>query len=563
MRRYRLGRLAAVVNMTAVVVAVVVSLVRDSLDPAWTVVQWYPPSRSADETSLLAVLGGLLLVGAVNSWMFWQVLQGPADAAPLPRRALWLRRLLYVYVGWLLIPVPLPDEVRTAFDVVLWVPIVILFAQVLTHSGPAFRLILVTTALLSTMLSWVLVAVPRDGYADRGAPVLSTVILALVAVGLAWLLMTLIAQRRDGRWRRTTMVLGACQLAVIPVAVVLNQLVDFPESVVLFDLVYVLAVFQPVWLARTAHELNRPGTAPDPGPLRSPRWLLAPMVLAPMAVIAPEAKPHMTYSWLDADCSSIPLFADTPPQDRRRVYLCLAGDGRLYENIRFWSRGGSPVTDQQLLGRGWKSCAAGDGKVRAEALVYLCPEVVARDQPDLLLTAAQLKQRDAKERARRRQAVVDEAAQYVSGCRDPWPALRTSRQATAVHLPTDWDGYHIFNGRQASLDALYDENLESDSPLVAHGGAAMVSTTLEYGATCVTVKVLRTAPPIRRKGWDDVVDADLVLGSGRVHLKGRGIEVAVALPKAGKYRVRLHTRTLDEGIGEDLVVVFPTSQRRP
>ncbi|MEV6862375.1 hypothetical protein AB0M44_15435 [Streptosporangium subroseum] len=545
--------------MTAVVVAVVISLVRDSLDPAWTVVQWYPPSPFADETSLLAVLGGLLLVGAVSSWMFWQVLQGPADAAPLPRRALWLRRLLYVYVGWLLIPVPLPDEVGTAFDAMLWVPIVILFAQVLTRSGPTFRLILVTTALLSTALPLVLEAVTRDGYAGRAAPLLSAVSLALVAAGLAWFLMILIAQRRDGRWTRTTMVLGACQLAVIPIPIVLNQLVGFPEGVVLSDLLDVLAVFQLVWLARTAHELNRPSVASDPEPLRSPRSLLALTVLAPLAVIAPEAKPHMTYTWLDADCSSIPRFADTPPQDRRRVYLCLAGGGRLYENIRFWSRGGSRVTDQQLLGKGWKSCAAGDGKVRAEALVYLCPEVVARDQPDLLLTAAQLKQRDAKERARRRQEVADEAAQYVSGCRDPWPALRTSRQVTAVHLPTDWDGYHIFDGREASLEALYDESIESDSPLVAHGGAAMVSTTLEYGATCVTVKVLRTAPPIRRRGWDDVIDADLVLGSGRVHLKGRGIKVEVALPRTGKYRVRLHTRTLDEGVGEDLVVVFPTS----
>ncbi|WP_089205343.1 hypothetical protein [Streptosporangium subroseum] len=545
--------------MTAVVVAVVISLARDSLDPAWTVVQWYPPSRFADETSLLAVLGGLLLVGAVNSWMFWQVLRGPADAAPLPRRALWLRRLLYVYVGWLLIPVPLPDEVATAFDVVLWVPIVILLAQTLTRSGPAFRLILVTTALLSTVLPWVLEAAPPASYADWGVPVLSAVNLALAAAGLAWFLMILIAQRRDGRWRRTTMVLGACQLAVIPVPIVLNRLVDFPESVVLSDLLDVLAVFQLVWLARTAHELNRPGTAPDPEPLRSPRWLLAPMVLAPLAVVAPEVKPHMTYTWLDADCSSIPLFADTPPQDRRRVYLCLAGDGRLYEKIRFWSAGGRPVADQQLLGKGWKSCATGDRKVRAEALVYLCPEVVARDQPDLLLTAAQLKQREAKERALRRQEVADEAAQYVSGCLDPWPALRTSRQVTAVHLPTNWDGYHIFDGRAASLETLDAENIESDSPLVAHGGAARVGTTLEYGVACVTVKVLRTAPPIRRKGWDDVVDADLVLGSGRVHLRGRGIKVAVALPKAGKYRVRLHTRTLDESVGEDLVVVFPAS----
>ncbi|GAA4181146.1 hypothetical protein GCM10022252_05040 [Streptosporangium oxazolinicum] len=550
----------AIVNMTAVVVAVVVSLVRDSPDPAWTVVQWYPPSRFADEISLLAVLGGLLLVGAVNSWMFWQVLRRPADAAPLPRRALWLRRLLYVYVGWLLIPVPLPDEVETAFDVVLWVPIVILLAQVLTHSGPTFRLILVATALVSTALLLVLEAVPRDSYSDWATPVLSAVVsLALVAAGLAWFLMILIAQRRDGRWTRTTMVLGACQLAVFPVTIVLNQLVGFPESVVLSDLLDAPGVFQLVWLARTAHELNRPGTAPDPEPLRSPRWLLALMVLAPLAVVAPEAKPHMTYTWLDADCSSIPLFADTPPQDRRRVYLCLAGNGRLYERIRFWSVGGRTVTDQQLLGKGWKSCAAGDGKVRAEALVYLCPEVVARDRPDLLLTVAQLKQRDAKERARRRQEVVDEAAQYVSGCRDPWPALRTSRQVTVVHLPTDWDGYDIFDGRAASLEALHAENIESDSPLVAHGGAAMVGTTLEYGATCVTVKVLRATPPIRRKGWDDVVDADLVLGSGRVHLKGRGIKAEVALPKAGKYRVRLHTRTLDEGMGEDLVVVFPTS----
>ena len=139
--------------------------------------------------------------------------------------------------------------------------------------------------------------------------------LALVAAGLAWFLMILIAQRRDGRWTRTTMVLGACQPPVIPITVVLNQLVDFPESVVLSDLLEVLVVFHLVWLARTAHELNRPGTAPDPlrspEPLRSPRWLLAPMVLAPLAVIAPEAKPHMTYTWLDADCSSIPLFADT------------------------------------------------------------------------------------------------------------------------------------------------------------------------------------------------------------------------------------------------------------
>ncbi|MFI6816741.1 hypothetical protein ACIBG7_30375 [Nonomuraea sp. NPDC050328] len=546
MRKLPLGWLAASLNLAVVLIAVAISLVRGSLDPAWTVVQWYPAPFS--EVSIPLVLIGLLLVGLANSWMFWQVLKGPAERLPLSPRARGLRWLLYVYVVWRLLPLPLAEGPATAVDAALWVSIVVLFAGVVTGSERGFRLAMIAFSLLAAGGGLLIETGVLVRVAQATPMLVLAVALALGAAALTGLIMMLIAQRRDGRWSRATLVLGALQfLSFLPSVV--GGLFGEPVR----GLLEVVALFEVVWLARTAHELSAPTTGSEPAPLRPPAWLLVPALL----LIAPEALPHDTATWRDADCSSIPRYADASPQERRRAYLCLAaneGYGFLRDEA---------VTDRHLLSEGWKRCAAGEiRKGRAEILVYLCPDAVAREHPDLLLSSAQLRERQTAEQAERRTALAAEAAEYAGSCRDPWPTLRAVHEVTAAHLPTDWDGYRVYDGRAASLDALQAEQLDYDRPLVAAGGAAVVTTTIEYGGICVTVKLVNTPPSLRRRGWDAVAEADLRLTTGRLHLRGRGLKVALPLPKAGRYRVRLHTRTLDEGVGEDLIVVYPEPRDR-
>ncbi|WP_327586291.1 hypothetical protein OHA25_04130 [Nonomuraea sp. NBC_00507] len=105
-------------------------------------------------------------------------------------------------------------------------------------------------------------------------------------------------------------------------------------------------------------------------------------------------------------------------------------------------------------------------------------------------------------------------------------------------------------------------NAESIDNLATNGQLALIFTPSQDWATCVTAKALRSAPPpLRRKGWDEVVEADIVSESG--HLVMQTLSASkVRFPNLarrgpGIYRLRLYTRP-----GEDLILIYPAKRAK-
>ncbi|MER7361540.1 hypothetical protein [Nonomuraea wenchangensis] len=548
----RLHRLAASAYFAVALASVGLGLVIGSATPAWLVTLWYPPGAAVEGVPLLPVLGGLLLLGLVNAWMFWEVLRRPATAGmPMGRAAVWLRVLLYADVVWLLIPSYLPDLVETVISLALWVPALVLLTVVVTGSGRFFRLALLLFGLVEPVRAVV------DALADDAQPLIFVTPayrVSIMVTGLAafvMMVMVLLAQRRDGRWSRGTLLVGVGTFA----SVFLVELVDaLTRSGTIESIAEAMDVLYLVWLARTARELNRePRRA---APLRVPTAVTAVAAVALLMVVGPEYAPRLTYTWrgeegLDCRLSWVPpRVADLPVHERDRAYLCSV------------SKPDREVSDQELIGKGKAACArfAGGQPVRARPalLALLCPEVIGRRHPELLLSSAQVERQRAEERRRLREQLRREAREEDARCRDPWPALRTRFQATASYY--DWDGrpYGIHDAEaDTSRDAERIWDAYSTESLAVSGQLALVFTPAQDWATCVTAKALRSAPPpLRRRGWDKVVEADIVSGSGRLVMQTLSASRVrfpdLARGGPGRYRLRLYTRP-----GVDLTLVYP------
>ncbi|SET90642.1 hypothetical protein [Nonomuraea wenchangensis] len=548
----RLHRLAASAYFAVALGSVGLSLVIGSATPAWLVTMWYPPGEAVEGVPLLPVLGGLLLLGLVNAWMFWEVLRRPAPAGmPMGRAAVWLRVLLYANVVWLLIPSYLPDLVETVISLALWVPALVLLTVVVTGSGRFFRLALLLFGLAEPARA------VMDALADDAQPLIFVTPayrVSIMVTGLAafvMMVMVLLAQRRDGRWSRGTLLVGVGTFA----SAFLVELVDaLTKSGTIESIAEAMDVLYLVWLARTARELNRePQRA---APLRVPTAVTAVGAVALLMVVGPEYAPRLTYTWrgeqgLDCRLSwAPPRVADIPVHERERAYLCSV------------SKSDREVSDQELIGKGKAACArfAGGQPVRARPalLALLCPEVIGRRHPELLLSSAQVERQRAEERSRVREQLRREAREEDARCRDPWPALRTRFQATASYY--DWDGrpYGIHDAEaDTSRDAERIWDAYSTESLAVSGQLALVFTPAQDWATCVTAKALRSAPPpLRRRGWDKVVEADIVSGSGRLVMQTLSASRVrfpdLARGGPGRYRLRLYTRQ-----GVDLILVYP------
>ncbi len=548
----RLHRLAASAYFAVALGSVGLSLVIGSATPAWLVTMWYPPGEAVEGVPLLPVLGGLLLLGLVNAWMFWEILRRPAPAGmPMGRVAVWLRVLLYADVVWLLIPSYLPDLVETVISLALWVPALVLLTVVVTGSGRFFRLTLLLFGLVEPARAVV------DALADDAQPLIFVTPayrVSIMVTGLAafvMMVMVLLAQRRDGRWSRGTLLVGVGTFA----SVFLVELVDaLTRSGTIESIAEAMDVLYLVWLARTARELNRePQRA---APLRVPTAVTAVGAVALLMVVGPEYAPRLTYTWrgeegLDCRLSwAPPRVADIPVHERERAYLCSV------------SKSDREVSDQELIGKGKAACArfAGGQPVRARPalLALLCPEVIGRRHPELLLSSAQVERQRAEERSRVREQLRREAREEDARCRDPWPALRTRFQATASYY--DWDGrpYGIHDAEaDTSRDAERIWDAYSTESLAVSGQLALVFTPAQDWTTCVTAKALRSAPPpLRRRGWDKVVEADIVSESGRLVMQTLSASRVrfpdLARGGPGRYRLRLYTRQ-----GVDLILVYP------
>ncbi|WP_214104490.1 hypothetical protein [Acrocarpospora catenulata] len=534
---------------------IILSLVIGTATPAWLATMWYPPDEIIGKSPLVPVLGGLLLLGLVNSWMLWQVLRGPAPmAVPMRRAATWLRLLLYADVMWLLIPSFLPGLVETVIGLVLWVPALVLLTVVLTGSGWPFRLALLLLGLVEPARSL------ASGLADDSelqrfvSPAYQATVMAAGVATFVVMVMLLLAQRRDGRWSRVTLLIG---LGIFASAFLVELVDGLTSGSTIESIAEAMDVLYIVWLARTAHELNREPR--QKAPLRVPTAVVAVATVLLLMVVGPEGRAHLTYTWqsdeLDEfmEClawSQPPRVADIPAHKRDRAYMCSV------------SKPGRHVSDQELLGKGWHACtrfAAGEPvKARPALLALLCPEVIGRKYPDLLLSSAQIDQQQAEKENIEREQLKREARKEDAMCRDPWPALRTRFQATASYYDWDTQPYGIYDAEaDTGEDSEVIWNAESVDTLETSGQLALIFTPSQDWATCVTAKALRSAPPpLRGKGWDEVVEADIISESGRLVMQTLSASKVrfpnLARSGPGLYRLRLYTRP-----GVDLILIYP------
>ncbi|MFI6713040.1 hypothetical protein ACIBF7_41880 [Nonomuraea sp. NPDC050478] len=522
--------------------------------PAWLVTMWYPPDEIVGRSPLVPVLAWLLLLGLVNAWMLWQVLRVPAPMAlPMRSAATWLRLLLYANVVWSLIPSFLPDLVETVIGVVLRLSLLVLFTVVFTRSGLPFRLALLLFGLVEP------VALLASGLVSDARPQLflgpaaKATVMAVGAAALVVMALLLLAQWRDGRWSRVTLLIGWGTF----VSPFLVELVDsLTSGSVIESIAEAMDVLHIVWMARTAHELNH-----EPrrrAPLRVPAAVAPVAAVLLLMVVGPEGAPRLTYAWRNGDLMDCwvrqpPRVADVPARQRDRAYLCA---------VRKPDR---EVSDQELLSRGRGACvrfAAGEPvKARPALLALICPDVIGRKYPDLLLSSAQIEQQQAEEEKLRREQSAREAREEDALCRDPWPALRTRFQATASYYDWDSQPYGIYDAEADTgedTEAMWSAG--SSSPLVTHGRLALIFTPAQDWATCVTAKALRSAPPpLRRSGWDKVVEADILSESGRLVMQTLSASKVrfpnLARSGPGRYRLRLYTRP-----GVDLILVYPAGK---
>ncbi|WP_433352730.1 hypothetical protein ACQP25_05905 [Microtetraspora malaysiensis] len=271
-------------------------------------------------------------------------------------------------------------------------------------------------------------------------------------------------------------------------------------------------------------------------------------------------------------------YGDTAPADRERAFICQARDAGGYAArlVR--------LPDRELLAYGRALCGvvgrpSTEPRVRKlldqagaydwsyalmSALVFLCPDAVARERPELVWSEAEVQRREEMYQAK-----------MTSHCTDPARRLRAVRQGTTALFVGEGGGYVIEDGdlegdEEASraLGKAYDGILWE---LTAHRAA--VSTAVENDHVCLTVKVVRRAPRVRLKGWETAVETGIGSPSGKLSLtsweEGEALpDLAVAGP--GRYRVRIYVRnqqeaamnTSDVPVEEHLVVVYPGRSKR-
>ncbi|MBX6382462.1 MAG: hypothetical protein IRZ07_05730 [Microbispora sp.] len=237
-------------------------------------------------------------------------------------------------------------------------------------------------------------------------------------------------------------------------------------------------MFLAVWLARSARELTAADGTPAPrGPLH-PRGPSRPLTLAVvllsfLVLVGSEQTARLSYSGWEDECDEWTLllrrFGDTRPEDRGKAFLCHA---------RSTVDGVPPMfpdtlPDQYVLAYGRLLCTA-DGK----ELVFLCPDVVARDEPELLRS-------ESEERADIARYVAEENAR----CRDPWPRLRARRQGTAAYFLFEGGGYGVYDPEDDTSgegEDVFDAAID-DGFVAAGGSTVAVMTYGENEPMCLTV----------------------------------------------------------------------------
>ncbi|WP_084959397.1 hypothetical protein [Thermoactinospora rubra] len=559
---------------TAVAVTAVVSVVLGDVRPVWIALTGYAEDFGVDRGSPTPLIVTLALVWVANTWMLWQVLRGPVSGpVTRDRRVAWLRRAIYLNVAYDVIlwwPAELlPDDLYDVVGVLVWAPVVLLFPRVL-GDHPAWRRTALTLAgLISVAGSALIVALDVMDVGYRTAPVGSgAAVVALAAV--AWHVLLLGSQRRDGRWSLGTVLIGLLGLVLIWVWPIGGSLLDL--DIEALELLGELDVFFTVWLARSAHELATPwqaATAPA-RPYRGARWLMAAgALLLLLGLVQAEESARQTFNRWNDECPAWAFgetrYGDTRPEDREKAFLCKVstdafGVPQLLPDT---------LSDQAVLSYGRALCRTTNEKAREallreagserstwsvedNVLVFLCPEVVARRRPELLRSESEA-----------RQAERDHIAEANARCADPWPRVRARREGTAAYFTVEVGSYAVYDP-EGTAEADWEKAFPARGLAGSSGGVVGVYA-YEASTICLTVKAFGSAPPLRLKGWEDVVEVGVVSRSGRLEVPsmtegaeegaGRPLpDLAVAGP--GRYRVRVYARARSS-YEEHLVVVYP------
>ncbi|MCA2230082.1 hypothetical protein [Nonomuraea aurantiaca] len=553
----------------------------------WVAVEWSPPDyaefypRGGFDTPAVVAL---LVAAPVKAAPLWLILRAPAPG-PLDRRAKALRRLLYLAVAYSLVlwyPIALlPGAVNMAFQLALWTAIDVLYLLVIRWRSRVLR------AAAGAMFAVELAGMANVLLDELGLPGLRSggiVEVGLMLSGAAAAIITVVGQRRDGRWSRGTQAAGWLSVGVYALVIPLDVLIGRISSGSLAMAVMMNAVglVTTVWIAATARELPAEDHLAEPPPAR--RRVIrvavtAVTVLPIIALIQPEQAAHLTYTGRSMDCYVRRSFGDLKPAERDAAFLCRARS----------REGGVPplfpdsLSDQAVLAYGRALCRTKDrdeqevilqraGSARSASgadpwdLVYVCPEIVGATDPELLRSTAETEAADA--------AYI---AKENAKCRDPWPRTKGVVQATAKYfLFVDGDpGYLVHDPEDAAADEAAEQAMDKvyddDGNLIGVAGSAVLIGHVEDVADlCLTVKAFRSAPPQRTAGWDQVNEVPIVSRSGRltVPYRGEGGEVGAGAPMpnlaiAGKgdYRLRVYVRG-DAGEEQHLVVVFPGASRK-
>ncbi|GAA3446750.1 hypothetical protein Pve01_31410 [Planomonospora venezuelensis] len=551
----------------------------------WAAVEWSPPVYAefyAPDGFDTLTVATLLVAALVKAAFLWLILRAPAPG-PLDRRARALRRLLYLAVAYTLVlwyPIALlPGAVDAAFQLALWTAIDVLFLLVIRWRSRVLR------AAAGAMFAVELAGTANELLDELDLPELGSGGIAepgLMLGGVAAIILTVVGQRRDGRWSRGTLAAGWSSAGVYVLGIPLGALFGRISSGDLAMLVAVDAVglVSTVWIAATARELPAEDRPADLPPTRRVvRVTVAAVAVLPViALIHPERTPHLTYSGWSADCYDRPAFGDLKPAEREAAFLCRARDTASGGSSMF----PDDLSDQEILAYGRALCRA---KERGEQeailaragsarpawgadpwdLVYICPEIVGATHPELLRSTAETE-------AANTAFVAEENAK----CRDPWPRRKGAVQATAKYfLFADGDhGYLVHDpgdetvgeAAEQAIDKLYDDN----ALIGVAGSAVLVGHIEDVIDLCLTVKAFRTAPPRRTAGWDQVTEVPVVSRSGRLtvpEMDGDGVGAGAPIPNLaiagkGRYRLRVHVRVDDAGEEQHLVVVFPGASRK-
>jgi hypothetical protein len=177
----------------------------------WVAVEWSPPDYAEfyaragfDATTTLVLLVAVLVKAA----LLWLILRAPAPG-PLDRRAKALRRLLYLAVAYALVlwhPIALlPDAVGAASQLALWAAIDVLYLLVIRWRSRVLR------AAAGAMFAVELAGMADELLGELDLPELGSggiVELGSLLGGVAATIITVVGQRRDGRWSPGTQAAG-------------------------------------------------------------------------------------------------------------------------------------------------------------------------------------------------------------------------------------------------------------------------------------------------------------------------------------------------------------------